>query len=78
MAEMSCESHFFSGNIANMIPEGLPSKRAARGPLLAHGLYSLPGIWPQFGTGTFTILHIKESSLRGSLILDLIPQLLLS
>ena len=22
MAEISCESHFFSGNITNMIPEG--------------------------------------------------------
>ena len=46
MAEISSDSQFFSGNIANMIPESLLNKMVpltedhggARGPPLAHGL----------------------------------------
>ena len=30
--------------------------------------YSLAGIWPRFGNGTFIIFYIKGSSLRGSFI----------
>ena len=55
MAEISSESQFFSGNIANMIPEGPLNKMlplmedheggggggGARGPPLAHGLSAL-------------------------------------
>ena len=44
MAKISSESQFFSGNIANIIPEGPLNKMVpltedrARGPPLAHGL----------------------------------------
>ena len=44
MAEISSESHFFSGNIANMIPESPLNKiqngtnHGAWEPPLAHGL----------------------------------------
>ena len=47
MAEISSESQFFSGNIANMIPEGplnkmVPLTEGARWTPLAHGLKHLP------------------------------------
>ena len=50
MAEISSESQFFSGNIANMIPEGPLNKMVPLtedhggvtwGPPLAHGLLEL-------------------------------------